>query len=83
MEGGSKWRHSRRETSGSGANELNQRDEQRFVGLDRRLRGQVRDHLEEAGSLMGRRGAGEDGMFEGLWGLGAQRTGRVGIRIVP
>ena len=41
MEGGSKWGHSRRETSGSGANEISQRDEQLLVGPDRSLRGQV------------------------------------------
>ena len=83
MEGGSKRGHSGRETTGSGANELTQRDEQLLVGPDQSLRGQVRDPLEEAGTLTGGRGAGEDGMFEGLWGLGAQRAGRVGIRILP
>jgi len=41
VEGGSKWGHSRRETSGSGANEISQRDEQLLVGPDRSLRGQV------------------------------------------
>jgi len=83
VEGGSKRGHSRRETSSSGANELSQRDEQLLVRPDRSLGGQVRDPLEEAGSLMGGQGAGKNGMFEGLWGLGAQRAGRVGIRIVP
>jgi len=83
VEGGSKWGHSGRQTSGSGANELSQRHEQLLVRPDRSLKAQVRDPQEEAGSLMGGRGAGEDGMFQGLWGLGAQRAGRVGIRIVP
>jgi len=68
VEGGGKRGHSRRETGGSDANELSQRDKQLLVGPDRSLRGQVRDPLEEAGSLMSRRGAGQDGMFEGLWG---------------
>ena len=83
MEGGSKWGHSGRETSGSGANEISERDEELLVGSDRSLRGQVRDPLEEAGSLTGGRGAGEDGMSEGLWDLGKQWARRVGIRIVP
>ena len=52
MEGGSKRGHPRRETSGSDANELSQRNEQLLVGPDWGLRGQVRDTLEEAGSLM-------------------------------
>ena len=73
MEGGSKWGHSGRETSGRGAHELSQRDEQLLVGPDWSLRGQVRDPQEEARSLTGGRGAPEDGMFEGLWRLGAQR----------
>ena len=68
MVGASKRGHSRRETSGSGANELSQRNEQLPVGPDWRPRGQVRDPLEEAGSLVGARGAGQDGMFQGLWG---------------
>jgi len=70
VEGGSKRGHSRRDTSCSGANELSQRNEQLLVRPDWSLRGQVRDLLEEAGSLMGRRGAGKDGVFEGLSGLG-------------
>jgi len=65
-EGGSKWGHSRRETSGGGANELSQQNAQLLVRPDWRLRGQVRDPLEEAGSLMDGRGAGQDGMFKGL-----------------
>jgi len=32
---------------------------------------------------MGGRGAGQDGMFEGLRGLRAQRAGCVGVRIAP
>jgi len=71
VEGESKWGHPRRETSGSGANELSQRDGQLLVGPDQSLRGQVRDPLEKAGSLTGGRGAGQEGMFEGLWGFGA------------
>jgi len=71
VEGGSKRGHPRRETSGGDANELSQRNEQLLVGPDRGLRGQVRDPLEEAGPLMGGREAGQDGMFEGLWGLRA------------
>ena len=34
MEGGSKWGHPRLETSGSGANELSECDEQLLVGPD-------------------------------------------------
>jgi len=83
VEGGSKRRHPRRETSGGGADEHSQRNEQVLVGPDRSLGGQVRDPLEEAGSLMGGGGAGQDAMFKGLQGLRAQGTGRVGIRIVP
>ena len=69
MEGGGKRGHSRRETGGSGADELSQRDEQLLVGPDRGLGVQVRDPLEEVGSLTGGGGAGQDGMFEGLGGL--------------
>ena len=83
MKGGSKRGHPRRETCGGGANELSQRDEQLLVGLDWGLGGQVRDPWEEAGSLMGGGGAGQDGVFEGLRGLRAQRAGHVGIRVVP
>ena len=83
VEGGSKQGHPRREASGGGANELSQRNKQLLVGPDRGLWGQVRDPLEEAGSLMGGGGAGQDGMFEGLWGLTAQWAGRIGIRVVP
>jgi len=71
MEGGGKRGHPRRETGGSGADELSQRDEQLLVGPDRGLGVQVRDPLEEAGSLRGGGGAGQDGMFEGLRGLRA------------
>jgi len=66
VEGGRKRGHTRRETSGSDANELSQRNEQLLVRPDWGLRGQVRDHLEQAGSLMGGRGARNDGMFEAL-----------------
>ena len=83
MERGSKRGHPTRETSGGGANELSQRNEQLLVGPDWGLGGQVQDLLEEVGSLTGGGGAGHDGMFEGLWGLRAQRAGRVGIRIAP
>ena len=71
MEVGSKRGHPRRETCSGGANELSQRNDQLLVGTDWGLRGQARDPLEEAGSLIGRRGAGQDGMFEGLLGLRA------------
>jgi len=71
VEGGRKRGHSRRETSGSGANGFSQRDEQLLVRPDWGLRGQVQDPLEEAGSLLGGRGAGQDGMFESLWGFRA------------
>jgi len=81
VEGGSKRGHPRRETSGSGADELSQRNEQLLVGPDRGLGGQVRDPLEEAGSLTGGTAAGQDGMFEGLLDPRAYRAGRVGIRI--
>jgi len=60
-----------RETSGSRANKLSKGHEQLLVGLDQRLGGHVRGPLEEAGSLVGRRGAGQDGMLEGLRGFGA------------
>ena len=83
MEGGSKRGHPRRETGSSGADELSQCNEQLLVGPDRGLGVQVRDPLEEAGSLTGGGGAGEDGMFEGLRGLRAQRAGHVGIGIAP
>jgi len=83
VEGGSKYGHPRRETSGGGANELGQRNEQLLVGPDWGLGGQVRDPIEEAGSLMGEGGGRQDGMFEGLWGRRAQQAGHVGIRIVP
>ena len=83
VEGGGTRGHPRRETSGSGADELSQGMEQLLVGPDWSLGGQVRDTLEEAGSLTGGGRAGQDGMFEGLLGLRAQRAGRVGIRIAP
>ena len=83
MEGGSKRGHPRRETSGGGANELSQRNEQLLVRPDRGLGGQVRDLLEEAGSLMGGGGAGQDGMFKGLRGQRAQRATCVGIWVIP
>ena len=41
VEGGSKQGHSRRETSGGGANQLSQCNEQLLVGPDRGPRGQV------------------------------------------
>jgi len=71
VEGGGKRGHPRGETSGSGANELSQGNEQLLVRPDRGLRSQVRDPLEEAGSLAGGGGAGEHCMFEGLRGLRA------------
>ena len=66
-----------------GADELSQCNEQLLVGPDWGHWGPVRDPCEEAGPLMGGQEAGEDGMFEGLRGLRAQRAGCVGIRIVP
>jgi len=66
VEGGSKRGHPGRETSGSGANELSQGNEQLLVGPDRGFRSQDRDPLEEAGSLTGEGGAGQDAMLEGL-----------------
>jgi len=63
VEGGSKWGHTWRETSGSDVNELSQGNEQLLVGQDQGLGGQVRDPLEEAGSLMGGQGAGLAGML--------------------
>jgi len=71
VEGGSKWGHPRRETSGGGANELSQGNEQLLVGPDWGLRSHVRDPMEETGSLVGGGGARQDGMFEGLRGLRA------------
>jgi len=71
VEGGGKRGHSWRETGGGGSDKLSQRNEQLLVGPEWDLRGQVRDLLEEAGYLTGGRGAGQDGMFEGLRGLRA------------
>jgi len=53
VEGGGTRGHPRGETSGGGANELSQGNEQLLVGPDWGLRSQVRDPLEEAGSLAG------------------------------
>jgi len=58
VEGGGKRGHPRGKTSGGGANELSQGNEQLLVRPDLGLGGQVRDSLEEAGSLKGGRGAG-------------------------
>ena len=69
MDGGGKLGHPRGETSGGGANELSQGNEQLLVGPDWGHMSQVRDPLEEAGSLVGGGGAGQDGMFQGLRGL--------------
>jgi len=69
VEGGGERGHPRRETGGSGANELSQRNEQLLVGPDRGLWVQVRDPLEEAGSLIYGGGAGQDGVFEALRGF--------------
>jgi len=83
VKGGSKRGHPRRETSGGSADELSQRNKQLLVGSDRGLGGQVRNSLEEAGSLAGGGGAGQDGMLEGLRGLRTQRAGCVGVRTAP
>jgi len=53
VEGGGKRGHPRRETGGSGAEELSQRNEQLLVGADRGLGVQVQDPWQEAGSLTG------------------------------
>jgi len=58
VEGGGRRGHPRRETSGGGVNELSQGNKQLLVGPDWGLRSQVRDPLEEAGSLAGGGGAG-------------------------
>jgi len=71
VDGGGKRGHPRGETSGGGANKLSQRNEQLLVRPDWGLRSQVRDPLEEAGSMAGGGGAGQDCMFEGLRGLRA------------
>jgi len=71
VERGSKRGHSRRETGGSGTNELSQSNEQLLVGPDRGHRGQVSYSWEEAGSLTSGRGAGQDGMLESQWGFRA------------
>jgi len=71
VEGGGKRGHPRGETSGGGGNELSQGNEQLLVRPDWGLRSQVRNPLEEAGSLAGGGGAGQDCMFEGLQGLRA------------
>jgi len=83
VEGGRKRGHPWGKTSGGGANELSQGNDQLLVGPDLGLGGQVRDPLEEAGSLKGGREAGDNGVFEGLWGLRAQWAGHVGVRITP
>jgi len=83
VQGGSKRGHPRRETGGCGADEHSQRNEQLLVGPEGGLGGQVGDPQEEAGSLMGCGGAGQDGVFEGLRGLRAEGAGRVGIRLIP
>jgi len=66
VEGEGKRGHPRGKTSGGREDELSQGNEQLLVGPDWGLRSQVRDPLEEAGSLTGGGGAGQDGMFEGL-----------------
>jgi len=58
VKGASKRGHPGEEISGGGANKLSQGNEQLLVGPDWGLRSQVRDTLEEAGSLMGGGGAG-------------------------
>ena len=83
MEGRGEGRHPGEEASGGGVTELSQGNKQMLVGQERGLGGQVWDPLEAAGSLMDGRGGGQDGMLEGLRGLGVQWAGRVGIRIVP
>jgi len=83
VEGGGKRGHPRGKTSGGGGNELSQGNQQLLVRPDLGLGGQVRDPLEEAGSLKGGRGAGQDSVFEGLRGLRAKRAGQVGVRIPP
>ena len=83
MERASERGHLRRETGGSDANKLSQRNAQLLVGPNLGLGGQVRDPLEEAASLIGGEGAEPDVMFEGLWGLRAPRAGCVTIRIAP
>jgi len=71
VEGRGKRGHPGGETSGGSVNELSHGNELLLVGPDWGLRGQVRDPLEQAGSLVGGGGAGQDGMFEGLPGLRA------------
>ena len=83
MKGGGERGNPRGENSGGGVNELSQGNEELLVGPDWGFRSQVRDPLEEAGSLTGGGGAGKDGMFEGLRGLEVQRAGLAGIRIAP
>jgi len=83
VEGGSKRGHPQGETSGGGANELSQSNEQLLVEPAWGLRSHVRDPLEEAGSLTGGGGARQYGMLEGLQGLRVERAGFVGISIVP
>ena len=83
MKTGSKWGHPQWEASGGSADVLSERNKQLLIGPDRGLGGQVRDTLEEAGSLAGGGGAGQDGMFEGLPGPRTQRAGPVGITTAP
>jgi len=83
VEGGGKRGHPRRETGGSSADELRQRNEQLLVGPDRGLGAQVRDPLKMAASLIGGGRGGQDGRFEGLQGLRAQGAGHVATRYAP
>jgi len=47
------------------------------------LTAQVRDSLEQTGSLMGGQGAREDGRLKEVWVVRAAGAGRVGLRVVP
>jgi len=58
VEGRGEQGHPGGETSGGGADKLSQGNKQLLVGPERALGGQVGDLLEEAGYLMGGRGAG-------------------------
>jgi len=78
-----KWGHPRRETCDNGADELSQVDKHLLVGPEQSLGAQIRDSLEQVGSLKGGQETGEDGVFKGLWCLRALGAGNVRLGVVP
>ena len=79
----SKRKHSGRETTGGGANDVSQGNKLLLVGPRRGVGAQFRDPLKAARSRTGGLGAAQDGMCEVLRSLGAQWTGCVSVRGVP